>query len=93
MIEHISPPTHEREVPSRLTGVDAAFAAPILLHIVMPVVFINITSLGHLHAVQAQSSEIVQDILSNLRYTARVYLGDTQSIDLWWHLAREFDEA
>lgn len=58
MLGHIGLPAHEGEVPCWLTMMNAATKIPLFLPIMLPIIFVHILALRHLHTIDTDSMEI-----------------------------------
>ena len=61
MILHVRLSAHKREVPGWLAVGDATVGIPLLLHVVLTIIIIDVPILGRLDAIQAQTLKLFQD--------------------------------
>lgn len=70
---HVGLSAHAREIPSRLAVSNPPSKVPDLLHIVLPVVLIDVTC-SHLHTIQTKTMEVGTNLLVSVLHACRAQL-------------------
>jgi hypothetical protein len=93
IVLHICLPTHKGKIPRRLCMRDTAPKVPFLLQIMFPVVIIDIIRFAQLHAIQAETMEVVGDVAASFFDRCHTEPGPTAHASIFRDLAIKLGES